>query len=161
MKKIFHLLLAGLASGISLTVGNFLTFGLIGAGLDHKTGILFSSPLQSPKLIAVWTKMEPLPLIIRQPLSIPLIFVFLGVMHSVLYDSLIRNSMMPPKKKVIKLTLVLLTTAVFFEIMGPLNLLNEPFILQSLELSFWTFSFLLESLAMVFIFHLLDRQVRV
>jgi len=158
MKKILHLLLAGLGGGIALSVGNFLTFGLIGSGLDHKSGILFNPRYQSPKVIAVWTQYEPLPLIIRQPLSIPMIFIFLGIVHSMLYILTLRNSIRTPVKKVVVLTIVLLTGALFFEIMGPLNLLNEPIGLISLELSFWTFSMLLESLAIVYIFLGIDKS---
>src|SRR5689334_3207731 len=111
MKKVLHQLLAGLAGGIAFSAGNFLTFGLIGSGLDHKSGILFSSSNQSPKLIAVWTQFEPLPLIIRQPLSIPLIFIFFGIIHSTLYNLVVKHLLLPPVKKVIALTLILLTNA--------------------------------------------------
>jgi len=42
-----------------------LTFRLLGFGWNGG-GILLSSPIQSQKLIAVWTQLEPLPLVVAE-----------------------------------------------------------------------------------------------
>ena len=57
----------GLAAGAAFSLTAFLTFGVVGAGLDHRSGILFRARDQSPKLIAVWTTLPPLPLAVRFP----------------------------------------------------------------------------------------------
>lgn len=65
--SISRTLVAGLAGGAAFSVAGFLTFVLIGSGLDHRSGPLFDPDMQSPKLIAVWTQMEPLPLFVTAP----------------------------------------------------------------------------------------------
>ena len=53
-------IVAGLAGGMTLNIVMLLTFRLIGFGWNGG-GILLDPSVQSPKLIAVWTKLEPLP----------------------------------------------------------------------------------------------------
>ena len=61
MKSFGRVLVAGLAGGIGLNLFKLLTFRLPGFGWNID-GILTASPVQSQKLIAVRTKLEPLPL---------------------------------------------------------------------------------------------------
>lgn len=58
--------LAGILGGVCLNAILFLTFRLLGFGW-HGDGILLDSTLQSPKLIAVWTELNPLPLVLTHP----------------------------------------------------------------------------------------------
>lgn len=58
--------LAGLAGGVAFVLAVFLTFGLIGSRLD-RTSILLDPAVQSLKLIAVWTQIEPRPVLTTQP----------------------------------------------------------------------------------------------
>lgn len=55
-------LIAGLAGGMAMNLAMLLTFRAIGFGWNGG-GILLTSSMQSQKLIAVWTQLEPLPLV--------------------------------------------------------------------------------------------------
>jgi hypothetical protein len=55
-------LTAGLAGGLTMNLVMLLTFRAIGFGWNGD-GILLTSSIQSRKLIAVWTSLEPLLLI--------------------------------------------------------------------------------------------------
>jgi hypothetical protein len=61
--------IAGLAGGITMNLAMLLTFRAIGFGW-HGHGILLTSPLQSKKLIEVWTQLEPLRLVVANPMPI-------------------------------------------------------------------------------------------
>ena len=74
-------LLAGLACGLALNLDMLLTFRALGFGW-HGGGILLTSPLRSPKLIAVWTKLEPLPLVVANPAPIILGLFLLALDHA-------------------------------------------------------------------------------
>lgn len=71
-------LLAGLAGGLTLNCVMVLTFRFIGFGW-HGGGILLNPSFQSRKLIAVWTQMEPLPLVVSHPMQIFLGLVLFGM----------------------------------------------------------------------------------
>ncbi len=62
-------LLAGIAGGMTFNLAMLFTFRAIGFGWDGK-GFLITSSIQSPKLIAVWTSLEPLPMIVSNPAPI-------------------------------------------------------------------------------------------
>ena len=72
-----------------------LTFRALGFGW-HGHGILLTSPIQSPKLIAVWTKLEPLPLVVANPAPIILGLVLFGLGHACIYRWL--SPAWPPAK---------------------------------------------------------------
>ncbi|MGH7607389.1 MAG: hypothetical protein ACREME_08620, partial [Gemmatimonadales bacterium] len=84
--SISRTLVAGLAGGATFCVATFVTFVLIGSGLDH-SGPLFDPALQSPKLIAVWTQLEPLPLFVTHPAAMLLGYVVFGIGHALLFRS--------------------------------------------------------------------------
>jgi hypothetical protein len=77
---------AGLAGGVTMNVVMLLTFRLLGFGWNGG-GILLSSPNQSPKLIAVWTELEPLPLVVANPAPIVIGLLLFGVGHAFIYRS--------------------------------------------------------------------------
>src|SRR5512147_2133053 len=76
--------LAGLAGGITMNLAMLLTFRAIGFGWQGH-GILLTSPLQSKKLIAVWTQLEPLPLVVANPVPIALGLLLFGIGHAFIY----------------------------------------------------------------------------
>jgi hypothetical protein len=70
-------IVAGLAGGMTLNIVMLLTFRLIGFGW-HGGGLLLDPSIQSQKLIAVWTKLEPLPLVVNAPAPIILGLILFG-----------------------------------------------------------------------------------
>src|SRR5881397_1003317 len=65
--SITRTIVAGIAGSVVFSLGTFVTFVLIGSGLDHHSGPLFDPSSQSAKFIAVWTQIEPLPLFETKP----------------------------------------------------------------------------------------------
>jgi hypothetical protein len=83
--SIFKTILVGLAGGITLNFMMLLTFRLLGFGWNGG-GILLDPSIQSPKLIAVWTQLEPLPLIVSNPAPIIIGLVLFGIGHAFVYQ---------------------------------------------------------------------------
>ncbi len=130
-------LVAGLAGGLTLNVAMLLTFRLIGFGW-RGGGFLLTSPIQSRKLIAVWTQLEPLPLIVANPAPMIAGLMLFGVAHAAIYGWL--APAWPPgivsrALRFAGLTLVL--SYLFFEFFTPVNLLGKPLALVLAELGFW------------------------
>ncbi len=76
--------LAGLCAGIAMNLAMLLTFRSIGFGWRGK-GILLDPNVQSRKLIAVWTEIEPLPLVVNNPAPIIVGIVLFGVIQAFVY----------------------------------------------------------------------------
>lgn len=76
-------LIAGLAGGVALNLVMVLTFRLMGFGWKGG-GILLDPSVQSQKLIAVWTQIEPLPLVVVQPAPIIVGLMLFGMGHAFL-----------------------------------------------------------------------------
>lgn len=74
-------LIAGFAGGMTMNLVMLLTFRAIGFGWNGG-GILLTSSIQSQKLIAVWTKLEPLPLIVSNPAPIIGGLALFGIGHA-------------------------------------------------------------------------------
>jgi len=80
--SISRILLAGVAGGIVLIMTAFLVFFIIG-GLGSEPGrILLDPSIQSHKLIAVWTEIEPLPLIITSPFIMFAGYILFAIGHA-------------------------------------------------------------------------------
>jgi hypothetical protein len=62
-------ILAGIAADLAMNLAMLFTFRLMGFGWNGG-GILLESFSQSRKLIAVWTEMEPIPLVVNSPAPI-------------------------------------------------------------------------------------------
>jgi hypothetical protein len=77
-------LLAGIGGGFAMNFAMLLTFRFIGFGVDGG-GILLHPSVQSSKLIAVWTQLEPLPMVVNQPVPIILGIILFGIVHAYLY----------------------------------------------------------------------------
>jgi hypothetical protein len=139
--SITRTVLAGLAGGLALALTNFLTFGLLGGSRRGQTGLLFDPATQSPKVIAVFKDIEPLPVIVTRPYLILAGFVVFAVGHALLYRSV--ASAWPARygAHVWRLALtVWFVGTLFFEFLGPFNVLHEPFRAQRWELLFWALS---------------------
>ncbi|TAK27051.1 MAG: hypothetical protein EPO37_01165 [Nitrosarchaeum sp.] len=98
--------------------------------------VIFSDNLgQSPKLVAVWTTLEPIPQmtsLLPALLITPAIFSFF---FAVLYDSIPGHGKI---KKGFAYGIILWgMIAVFFELFAPLGLFGEPLHLLAYELSLW------------------------
>lgn len=131
-------ILAGIAGGVSMNVAMLLTFRLLGFGWNGE-GILLKSPLQSHKLIAVWTEIEPIPLVVNTPAPILTGIVLFGIIHAYIFRWI--ASAWPPGivgRGMRFSVLVFAMTFLFWEFFTPFNMLGEPLQLIALELVFWT-----------------------
>lgn len=130
-------IVAGLLGGMAMNLMMLLTFRTLGFGWDGK-GILLSSPIQSQKLIAVWTQLEPLPLIVNTPLPVIGGLMLFGVLHAFLYRSI--SSAWPAgflPRAMRMSALIFFMTYLFWEFFTPFNQFGEPLPLIALELLFW------------------------
>jgi len=140
-------ILAGLAGGTAMNVSMFLTFRLLGFGWNGD-GILITSPLQSRKLVAVWTEIEPLPLIVTNPLPMIIGLTLFGVGHAVIYKWLAPSWPGGIVARALRLAaLVFFMAFAFWEFFTPFNLFGEPLPLLALETLFWCIIALSEAFA--------------
>jgi len=144
-------LLAGLAGGLALNVVMLLTFRLIGFGWNGG-GILLDPSLQSSKLIAVWTQIEPLPLVVNAPAPIIIGLILFGVGHAFVYRWLAPSwpTGIAPRAWRMAL-LIFFLTFLFWEFFTPFNQFGEPIPLIGLELVFWAAIAITESFAIAFV----------
>jgi hypothetical protein len=114
-----------------------LTFGFIGFGVNGG-GILLDSSIQSKKLIAVWTELEPLPLVVNRPAPIVLGIIAFGIAHAYLYRWLCSAWPTGIAKRGFSFALlVFVMTFVFWEFFTPFNQFGEPIRLIAVQLVFW------------------------
>lgn len=140
-------IVAGLAGGMAMNLAMLLTFRAIGFGW-HGDGILLTSPMQSQKLIAVWTWLPPLPLVVARPAPIILGLLLFGIGHAVVYGWLAPAWPKGVLPRALRLAgLLFFMTFVFWEFFTPFNQFGEPLPLIALELSFWAVIALAEALA--------------
>jgi hypothetical protein len=133
----FRTILAGLAGGVALNITMLLTFRLFGLGWDGG-GILLDPAVQSPKVIAVWTQIEPIPLVVSTPALIGMGLVLFGILHAFVYSWLAPS--WPPgiRERTWRMAaLVFGLSFLFWEFFTPFNQLGEPLPLIGLELAFW------------------------
>jgi len=112
----------------------FLLYGLFMNPISQN--IIFSETMgQSPKLVAVWNTLEPVPSqlsLIPALIITPSIFSFF---FAVLYDSIPGKGKL---KKGFAYGIILWgTIAIFFELFTPLGLFGEPLHLLGYELFLW------------------------
>lgn len=130
-------IVAGLAGGIAMNLAMVLTFRLVGFGLNAD-GFLLNPSVQSHKLIAVWTEIEPLPLVVTNPTPIILGLILFGIAHAYLYrwvspawpEGIVRRGLSFA-------LIVFLIGFLFWEFFTPFNQFGEPLGLITIELSFW------------------------
>ncbi len=144
-------LLAGLAGGLTLNFVMVLTFRLIGFGW-HGGGILLNPSIQSRKLIAVWTQIEPLPLVVSHPFQIIIGLILFGIGHAFIYQWL--APAWPPgiKPRAWRMAgLVFFLSFLFWEFFTPFNQFGEPFLMICLELIFWATIAIAEAFAIALV----------
>ena len=130
-------LLAGVAGGVAANVAMILTFRLVGFGWNGG-GVLLDPSLQSAKLIAVWTTLEPLPLVIAQPAIIAAGLLVLAVAHAAFYRWLSPAWPQGIAARGWRFALLLYVFPyLFWEFFTPFNQFGEPLPLIALELAFW------------------------
>jgi hypothetical protein len=130
-------IIAGLTGGITVNIVMLLTFRLIGFGWNGG-GILLDPSVQSPKLIAVWTKLEPLPLVVNAPVPIILGLILFGIGHAFIYQWLAPFWPEGIKARAWRMAaLVFFLSFLFWEFFTPFNQFGEPLHLIGLELIFW------------------------
>lgn len=141
-------MLATAAAGwAAFNAAMFLTFRLIGFGVDGH-GILLNPQTQSAKLIAVWTKLEPLPLVVAKPHVIILGLYAFAFMQAVTYRLLSPAWPVGIRQRALRLaTMRFFLTFLFWEFFTPFNQLGEPLPLIAVELLFWAVIALAESFA--------------
>lgn len=150
--SIFKTLLAGIVGGVALNLVMLLTFRLLGFGWNGG-GILLDTSLQSPKIVAVWTQIEPLPLVVSQPAPIIIGLVLFGIGHAFIYQWL--APAWPPgiKARAWRMaTLVFFLSFLFWEFFTPFNQFREPIPLIGLELVFWATIAIVEAFAIAVVF---------
>jgi hypothetical protein len=148
----YRKLLAGLAGGVALNLAMVLTFRLLGFGWQGG-GLLLDPSLQSPKLIAVWTTLEPLPLVVSQPAPIIVGLLLFGLGHALIYAWLAPH--WPPgivSRGGRMALLIFFLSFVFWEFFTPFNQFGEPVLLIGLELLFWAVIATAEGLVLAAVF---------
>jgi len=98
--------------------------------------IIFSeSEGQSPKLIAVWKELEPVPSLLSLLPALTITPLIYSVVFAVLYESIPGNT---GARKGLAFGIILWSTiAVFFELFVPNGLFGEPLRLLGYELLLW------------------------
>lgn len=130
-------ILAGIASGSAMNIVMLFTFRLLGFGWNGD-GILLKSSSQSEKLIAVWTEIEPIPLVVNKPVPIIIGIIVFGVIHAYLFSWLSTSWPKGIANRGLRFAgLVFILTFLFWEFFTPFNMFGEPLHLILLELVFW------------------------
>ena len=97
---------------------------------------IFNETLQSPKVSAVWGELEPLPLMISNPIAFALVLAVLGAVHGLVFVLILRGLPSAGLKRGLFYSLVIwLLSHLFFELQAPYAMLGEPLSLVGVELS--------------------------
>lgn len=130
--------LAGVLGGIVFSMLTMPTFGILGTGGGHGSGLLFNRETQSAKLLAVWTQIKPLPLMMRAPVAVFAGFTVFIIGYCFLFETSRRAWPAGYWNHASRLALLIwFFSCTFFEFFGSLNLLAEPLHLIGIELAFW------------------------
>jgi hypothetical protein len=143
--------LAGIGGGFAMNLAMLLTFRLIGFGWRGK-GILLNPDVQSRKLIAVWTEIEPIPLVVNNPAPIIIGIILFGIIHSFVYSWISPAWPEGIVARGIRMSiLIFLLVFSFWEFFTPFNQFGEPLPLIGLELLFWAIIALADGFVIAFI----------
>jgi hypothetical protein len=144
-------LCAGLAGGLAMNLMMLLTFRAIGFGWSGG-GILLTSHMQSQKLIAVWTQLEPLPLVVANPAPIIVGMLLFGIGYAFVYQWLSIAWPQGVVPRALRLAgLLFFMTFLFWEFFTPFNQFGEPLPLVALELFFWALIAISEAFTIAFV----------
>lgn len=154
---IIRTLVAGLAGGMALNLAMILTFLVLGFGVNAD-GILLNPSLQSAKVISVWTKIDPKPLVVASPAPIVIGLMLFGIGHAFIYGWLSPNWPKGIIPRALRMgVLVFFLSFLFWEFFTPFNMFGEPGPLLGLELIFWAIIAFAGAFAIAAVFEL--RQV--
>jgi hypothetical protein len=129
--------LAGVFGGFTLNIAMLLTFRLLGFGWQGG-GILLDPSRQSQKLIAVWTQIDPIPLVVSKPAPIIIGLVLFGIGHAFVYRWLAPAWPEGIIRRAWRIGILIYFLSFFFwEFFTPFNLFGEPLPFIGLELIFW------------------------
>ena len=143
--------LAGIGGGFAMNLAMLLTFRFLGFGWKGK-GILLNPNVQSKKLIAIWTEIEPLPLVVNNPAPIIAGIILFGIIHAFVYRWISPAWPEGIVARGIRMTiLIFLLVFSFWEFFTPFNQFGEPLPLIGLELLFWTIIALADGFVIAFI----------
>jgi hypothetical protein len=142
---------AGLAGGLAFVLGTSLTFALLSGSRRGQTGLLFDPATQSPKVIAVWKEIEPLPRVIESPAIILGGFVLFAIAYAFVYRSIAPAWPAGIVSRGWRLAVIVWIGTVFSELIGPFNVLHQPLSLSVIAWAFWAISALLEGYAIAFV----------
>jgi hypothetical protein len=142
-------LAAGLAGGGAFVVGSILTFGLLSGSRRGQTGLLFDPATQSPKVIAAWKELEPLPRVIESPALILGGMVLFALAYAFVYRSVAPAWPAGRHARAWRLAILVWISALFAEFIGPFNVLHQPLALSAAAAAFWAVPALLEAYAIV------------
>lgn len=150
-------LLAGLAGGAAMNLAMFLTFRLLGLGLNNE-GILLNPLLQSHKLIAVWTELRPIPRVITHPFLMGIAVFLIAWGHAIIYRWLAPAWPRAVSARAFRFAaLVFFLSFFFFEFFTAFNQFGEPLDLLALELVFWAIVAAAEGWAIAAVFEWKSR----
>lgn len=146
-RKIGRALLAGI-------VGIFASFA-VSAPLLFAIGpfTIFNEAIQSPKVIAVWGELEPLPLLVSNPVGFGLILTLLGAVHGLVFAIIaggLPASML--KRGLLYGLIIWLLASLFFELQAPFAMLGEPLLLVLVELAIQFAGALMEGVTISWIY---------
>ncbi|HET6418551.1 MAG TPA: hypothetical protein VFG19_00245 [Geobacteraceae bacterium] len=150
-RPLIRTFIAGLAGGTAMNLAMLLTFRAVGFGWNGG-GILITSPMQSRKLVAVWTSLKPLPLVVANPAPIVIGLLLFGVGHAFVYRWLAVAWPRGIVPRALRLAgLLFFMTFLFWEFFTPFNQFGEPLPLVALELCFWAIIAMAEAFAIAFV----------
>jgi hypothetical protein len=144
-------IVAGLVGGLAFVLGTSLTFALFGGSRRGQTGLLFDPSTQSPKLLAVWKEIEPLPRVIESPLIILGGFVLFAIAYAFLYRSLAAGWPIRITSRGWRLAVIVWIGTVFAEFIGPFNVLHQPLSVSVIAWAFWAVCALFEGYAIAYV----------
>jgi len=145
--SIYRIILAGFAGGAALNLAMLLTFRMLGFGLTGG-GILLDPEIQSSKLIAVWTQLEPLPLVVSNPAPVIIGLILFAIGHAFVYDWLSPALPHGIKARTLRMAFLLFFLSfLFWEFFTPFNQFGEPALLIGLQLLFWAVIAIAEAFA--------------
>ncbi len=139
----------GIAIPITAVVHMFLLYGLFMNPVSQD--IIFSESMgQSPKLVAVWTSLEPVPSEASLTPALIITPAIFSLLFAILYDSVPGSGRLT---KGIAFGIMLFgTIAVFFELFTPLGLFGEPLHLLAYELFLWITGLVTTCIVLSFIY---------
>jgi hypothetical protein len=127
---------AGIAGGFAFILGTFLTFAQLSGSKRGQQGLLFNPATQSPKVIAVWKEIEPLPRVIENPPVIVIGMILFGLIYAFLYPSVAPAWPSGIGQRATRLGAIIWCSTLFSEFMGPFNVLHQPLKLSAVAWAF-------------------------